>query len=509
MIHQQIHRLLHFALQQELIGDEDWVYAGNQLAGTLGIFDFDPKAVPLLSDDNGDDDGENTRLDTPTPILEFLLDDAVRRGLLQDTPLARDSFDNRLMNCLVPRPSEVIAKFWQNYDELPDKATNAFYRMGIASNYIRKDRMARNEVWSAPTAYGDLCITINMSKPEKDPRDIAAASHAAASGYPACLLCRQNEGFFGLGEHPARHTLRLIPLLLRGERWYFQYSPYGYYNEHCILLKEDHAPMRISRETFDNLLQFLCIMPHYMVGSNADLPIVGGSILSHDHYQGGMHEFPMDRAVVEKTYNLKNFPDVEAGRLCWPMSTLRLRGKDKRSLVDAATHILEIWRGYSDAEAGIVAATDDIPHNTITPVARMRGQNFEIDLVLRNNRTSPEHPHGIFHPHADVHHIKKENIGVIEVLGLAILPPRLKTSLAQLAEAWHQGRNSVLDIPALSAHAAWYAALRQTHAGYSGNVETLLRAAVGNVFLRVLEDCGVFARTNEGAMQFDRFAMIL
>lgn len=505
MIHHELHRLLNFAVQQKLIGEEDRVYAGNQLAGILGVFDFDPDSAPLPAAVLAE------QLDTPTPILDILLDDAVRRGFLGDTPLARDSFDTRLMNCLTPRPSEVIARFWADYDELPDKATSAFYQMGIASNYIRKDRMDRNEVWHTPTPYGDLCITINMSKPEKDPRDIAAAGRKITTNYPGCLLCRQNEGFYGIGNHPARHNLRLIPLLFRGERWFFQYSPYGYYNEHCIVLNEQHTPMRISRETFDNFIQFLCLMPHYMIGSNADLPIVGGSILAHDHYQGGRHVFPMDLAKIEKAYKLKDFPAVDAGRLCWPMSTLRLRSIDKHALVDAAAHILEAWHEYSDHAAGILATTGQEPHNTISPVARMRGNEYEMDLVLRNNRTSLEHPLGIFHPHADVHHIKKENIGIIEVLGLAILPPRLKTSLALLAEAWRQGRDSVADTPELHPHARWYADLRARHVGHVGHgghgdeVETLLRQEVGNVFLRVLEDCGVFARTPEGAARFDRF----
>lgn len=500
MIHHHIHRLLQFALQRGLIDEEDRVYAGNQLAGMLGVFDFEPLPAPDVHE----------RLETPTPILEALMDDAVQRGFLGNTLAARDSFDTRLMNCLTPRPSEVTARFWAEYDELPDKATEYLYRLGIANNYIRKTRVDQNVVWSSPTPYGDLCITINMSKPEKDPRDIASAVRQTTETYPRCLLCRENEGFFGVGSHPARHTLRMVPLLFKGERWFFQYSPYGYYNEHCIVLSQRHEPMRISRETFDNLLHFLRIMPHYMIGSNADLPIVGGSILSHDHYQGGRHVFPMELAPVEKNYAVPDAWGIEVGRVCWPLSTLRLRGRDRRAMVELATRILDNWRVYADPEAGIVPFTGKEPHNTITPIARMRGDEFELDLVLRNNRTSLEHPLGIFHPHADVHHIKKENIGLIEAMGLAVLPPRLKDSLSGLAAAWQAGRKDVSDDPHLAPHARWYADLREKYAhSLVGNPEAVLRQETGNVFLRVLEDCGVFTRDEKGMVAFDRFVSVL
>lgn len=499
-MHQQLHRLLHFALQQGLIGVEDRVYAGNQLAGTLGLFDFEPEAIPVIDE----------KLETPTPILDTLLDDAVRRGMLGNTPVARDSFDTRLMNCLTPRPSEVIARFWSEYDELPDKATDYFHRLGIASNYIRKTRVDANEVWDTPTEYGDLRLTINLSKPEKDPRDIAAERRQVSASYPQCLLCRQNEGFFGVGSHPARHTLRLIPLLFRGERWFFQYSPYAYYNEHCIVLKTTHEPMRIVRDTFDNLLTFLRIMPHYMIGSNADLPIVGGSILSHDHYQGGKHIFPMELAPVEKEYVLKDADGIRVGRVRWPLSTIRLRGREQRPLVDLATRILDRWRLWSDPENGILAESGAVgaraPHNTITPIARMRGEEFELDLVLRNNRTTREHPLGLFHPHADVHHIKKENIGLIEAMGLAVLPARLKSSLAGLAAAWVQNRETVDDTPELALHAPWYRELRVKYAHTpTGEISEMFRREVGLVFLRVLTDCGVFSRSEKGMEGFDQF----
>lgn len=501
-MHHHIHRLLNFALQQGLIGDEDRVYAGNQIAGTLGLFDFEPHPAQVIDE----------RLETPTPVLEFLMDDAVRRGLLGNTPLARDSFDTRLMNCLTPRPSEVVARFWSEYDELPEKATDYFHKLGIASNYIRKTRVDANEVWDTPTQYGDLRITINLSKPEKDPRDITAERRQVSTGYPQCLLCRENEGFFGLGNHPARHTLRLITLLFRGERWYFQYSPYGYYNEHCIVLKASHEPMRICRHTFDNLLIFLRIMPHYMIGSNADLPIVGGSILSHDHYQGGKHVFPLELAPVEKNYALGKDSGITVGRVRWPLATLRLRGREQKPLVDLAVRVLECWRGWSDPSVHILAESGEPgqrePHNTITPIARMRGDEFELDLVLRNNRTTREHPLGLFHPHADVHHIKKENIGLIEAMGLAVLPARLKSSLAGLAGAWVQNRETVADMPELAPHAEWYRELRQKYADKpTGEVSELFRREVGHVFLRVLEDCGVFPRTEEGQDAFDRFVL--
>lgn len=512
-IHHEIHRLLAFALQQGLVGEDDCVYAGNQLAGTLGLFDFEPAPSLFLA--------RTEKLETPTAILETLMDDAVRRGVLGNTPVARDSFDTRLMNCLTPRPSEVIARFWADYDELPDKATENFHRFGIASNHIRKTRVDANEIWDTPTSYGNLRITINLSKPENDPRDITAERRQVASGYPRCRLCRENEGFFGTSSHPARHTLRLIPLLFRGERWFFQYSPYAYYNEHCIVLKEQHEPMRISGNTFDNLLSFLRIMPHYMIGSNADLPIVGGAILSHDHYQGGRHVFPLELAEVEKIYSaqnasggiLKDTDGVTVGRVNWPIATLRLRSRDRRALVEQATRILDGWRAWSDADAGIFAETNENgqteKHNTITPIARMRGDEFELDLALRNNRTSREHPLGIYHPHADVHHIKKENIGLIEVMGLAVLPARLKGSLAGLAAAWIQNRNSVDDSPELAPHAQWYAQLRETCIGSPGEVGEVFRQEVGKVFLRVLEDCGVFARNEKGMAAFDRFVKSL
>ena len=488
----EISRLLHFARQKGLIAPEDEVYAANRLLDVLHVEDYVPEEV-------------DETLETATPILECMLDYAAEKGLIEGTTDERDLFDTRIMDCVMPRPSEVVRQFHAHYEESPREATDYYYALSIASNYIRKARIDKNIAWKTATEFGDLDVTINLSKPEKDPRDIAKAKLAKAAGYPKCLLCRENEGYAGRVNHPARETHRLIPLDLAGHPWFLQYSPYTYYNEHCIVLNSDHVPMVISRETFENLTAFLEIFPHYFAGSNADLPIVGGSILSHDHYQGGRYTFAMERAAVEQEYRFANYPQVRAGRVKWPMSTLRLTSSDKGALIALATAILAAWRTYSDASAEILAETD-APHNTITPIARRRGADYEFDLVFRNNRTTAEHPLGLFHPHAEVHHIKKENIGLIEVLGLAILPARLKSEMEQIRAELLRGAADIAGIADIEKHADWYRSVRAAHTTVTeGNVDGILRDEIGKVFLEVLTHAGVFKRDAAGMAAFDRW----
>ena len=491
-IQHEISRLLHFARQKGLIAPEDEVYAANRLLDVLHVEDYVPEEV-------------DETLETAAPILECMLDYAAEKGLIEGTTDERDLFDTRIMDCVMPRPSEVVRQFHAHYEESPREATDYYYALSIASNYIRKARIDKNIAWKTATEFGELDVTINLSKPEKDPRDIAKAKLAKAAGYPKCLLCRENEGYAGRVNHPARETHRLIPLDLAGHPWFLQYSPYTYYNEHCIVLNSDHVPMVISRETFENLVAFLAVFPHYFAGSNADLPIVGGSILSHDHYQGGRYTFAMERAAVEREYSFANYPQVRAGRVKWPMSTLRLTSSDKGALIDLATAILAAWRTYSDASAEILAETD-APHNTITPIARRRGTDFEFDLVFRNNRTTAEHPLGLFHPHAEVHHIKKENIGLIEVLGLAILPARLKSEMEQIRAELLRGAADIAGIADIEKHADWYRSVRAAHTTVTeGNVGGILRDEIGKVFLEVLTHAGVFKRDAAGMAAFDRW----
>ena len=491
-IQHEISCLLHFARQKGLIAPEDEVYAANRLLDVLHVEDYVPEEV-------------DETLETATPILECMLDYAAEKGLIEGTTDERDLFDTRIMDCVMPRPSEVVRQFHAHYEESPREATDYYYALSIASNYIRKARIDKNIAWKTATEFGELDVTINLSKPEKDPRDIAKAKLAKASGYPKCLLCRENEGYAGRVNHPARETHRLIPLDLAGHPWFLQYSPYTYYNEHCIVLNSDHVPMVISRETFENLTAFLEIFPHYFAGSNADLPIVGGSILSHDHYQGGRYTFAMERAAVEQEYTFANYPQVRAGRVKWPMSTLRLTSSDKDALVELATAILAAWRTYSDASVDILAQTD-APHNTITPIARRRGTDYEFDLVFRNNRTTAEHPLGLFHPHAEVHHIKKENIGLIEVLGLAILPARLKSEMEQIRAELLRGTADIAGIADIEKHADWYRSVRAAHTTVTeGNVDGILRDEIGKVFLEVLTHAGVFKRDAAGMAAFDRW----
>lgn len=490
MIYDDIAALAEYGVEHGLIDEYDRVWAINGLIDALGLDEFE---MP-----------ESVNADSLENILTRLTDDAAARGVINDDNVSRDLLDTRLMGVLTPRPHEVIEKFNALYAQDPVKATDWYYEFSQDTDYIRRYRIAKDMRWTVDTEYGTLDVSINLSKPEKDPRAIAAAKNAPQSGYPKCALCRESEGYAGRMNFPARENHRIIPIGLAGESWYLQYSPYVYYNEHCIVLNAKHTPMRIDRAAFAKLLEFTEKFPHYMLGSNADLPIVGGSILSHDHFQGGRYEFAMAKAPIERAVTFRGFEDVDAGIVRWPMSVIRLRCRDKERLVDLADRILKAWRGYSDASAGILAETDGVPHNTITPIARRRGEAFELDLVLRNNLTTDEHPLGVFHPHAKLHHIKRENIGLIEVMGLAILPARLKTELARLAELLVSGGDLYAD-ELTAKHAPWAQELKARYTFTEENVWDILKREVGEVYKQVLEDAGVYKRTPEGQEAFTRF----
>ena len=488
-MNESIFGLVDYAVRCELIEEDDRLWALNRLLEAMGLDGVEPataSGAPLHV------------------LLETLTEDAVARGVCEDNQVARDLFDTRLMGVLTPAPREVREQFRELYRESPWQATDWFYKFSQDTNYIRRDRIAKDQKWVYEGKYGALDITINLSKPEKDPRAIAAAKLAPQSGYPKCQLCPENEGYAGRMNHPARQNHRIIPLSLSGESWYFQYSPYVYYNEHCICLNAAHVPMTICRACFEKLLDVVTLLPHYFVGSNADLPIVGGSILSHEHFQGGHYVFAMERAKIGTPLTFRGFEDVEAGIVNWPMSVIRLRAADRKRLAALAEKILTCWRGYSDAEAFIFAETDGEPHNTITPIARRRGDDFEMDLVLRNNITTPEHPLGVYHPHAKLHHIKKENIGLIEVMGLAVLPSRLKGELAALREAILSGSDIRAD-ETLAKHADWVDELKTRHTFTAENTEQILHQEVGAVFEQVLEDAGVYKTDKAGREAFLRF----
>ena len=488
-MNESIFGLVDYAVRCELIEEDDRLWALNRLLEVMGLDGVEPataSGAPLHV------------------LLETLTEDAVARGVCEDNQVARDLFDTRLMGVLTPAPREVREQFRELYRESPWQATDWFYKFSQDTNYIRRDRIAKDQKWVYEGKYGALDITINLSKPEKDPRAIAAAKLAPQSGYPKCQLCPENEGYAGRMNHPARQNHRIIPLSLSGESWYFQYSPYVYYNEHCICLNAAHVPMTICRACFEKLLDVVTLLPHYFVGSNADLPIVGGSILSHEHFQGGHYVFAMERAKIGTPLTFRGFEDVEAGIVNWPMSVIRLRAADRKRLAELAEKILTCWRGYSDAEAFIFAETDGEPHNTITPIARRRGDDFEMDLVLRNNITTPEHPLGVYRPHAKLHHIKKENIGLIEVMGLAVLPSRLKGELAALREAILSGSDIRAD-ETLAKHADWVDELKTRHTFTAENTEQILHQEVGAVFEQVLEDAGVYKTDKAGREAFLRF----
>ncbi|AEE17777.1 UDP-glucose--hexose-1-phosphate uridylyltransferase [Treponema brennaborense] len=501
MIYQLIQELTEYGLSRALIQPQDRIYTVNRLftlfklAGSSEALPA-PRRIPAGS--------KTIALE---PILTRMLDYAYEHGLIEENSVVyRDLFDTQIMACLTPPPSAVIREFNERYNVSPERATEWFYEYSCNTDYIRRYRIAKDIKWTVSTEYGELDITINLSKPEKDPKAIAAAKSNPQTGYPKCQLCVENEGYGGRLDHPARATHRIIPVTINGSQWGFQYSPYVYYNEHCIVLNSEHTPMVIDRAAFVKLFDFVRQFPHYIVGSNADLPIVGGSILSHEHFQGGNYEFPMARAEIETQFSMKAFPDVHAGIVKWPMSVIRLRHEDPARLVEAADLILTKWRKYTDADAFVFAETDGIPHNTITPIARRRGAEYEIDLALRNNITTEEHPLGVFHPHQNLHHIKKENIGLIEVMGLAILPARLERELELLAD-YLVCKKDIRSNETIAKHADW----AETFAAEctAANVRDVLKRETGLVFKQVLTDAGVYKRTPEGKEAFLRFTRTL
>ncbi|MGE7168490.1 UDP-glucose--hexose-1-phosphate uridylyltransferase [Bacillus altitudinis] len=498
-IFEKLEQLIQYGVNKELISPLDMDYTRNRLLEVLGLDDAEPRTV------SGDSDLED--------ILMPMLDWAVETGLIPDgTDTYRDLLDAKIMGCLVAPPSVIYAKFEEKRKHCgPKAATSWFYEMQQHAHYIHTGRIAKNVQWFTPTEDGELEITINLSKPEKDPKAIAEAKKLSQKQYPLCLLCKENVGFGGRINHPARQNHRIIPVTLTNESWFMQFSPYVYYNEHCIVFKGEHEPMQISKKTFERLLSFISIYPHYFIGSNADLPIVGGSILSHDHFQGGAHEFPMAKAKVEEVFSLEKFPRVKAGIVKWPMSVIRLQSSDQQTLAEAADFILHEWKMYSDPESGLFSHTGETPHNTITPIARRQGDEYELDLVLRNNRTDKQHPDGIFHPHKEVHHIKKENIGLIEVMGLAVLPGRLAEELSQLKAAL-LSKNPLEEIkacPSIMKHESWAERLIEENTFTKDNVEAILQKEIGLIFSRILAQAGVFKRTEQGKTAFKRFIQTL
>ena len=493
MIDEAVDKLACYAQRTGLVDPCERIWAVNAILEALKLDSY--------TQPTGSPEGE---IDLPA-VLEELMDDAHARGVLpEDSVVYRDLFDTMLMGRLTPRPAQVIERFRALYAESPERATDWYYRFSQDTNYIRRDRIAKDVKWVAPTEYGELDITLNLSKPEKDPKAIAAARNLPASAYPRCQLCAENEGYAGRVNHPARGNHRMIPITINGSPWFLQYSPYVYYNEHCICLNREHVPMRIDRACFAKLLDFVRQFPHYFVGSNADLPIVGGSILAHDHFQGGHYTFAMEKAPVETQVCIRGYEDVETGIVKWPMSVLRLSHEDPARLVDVADRILKSWRVYSDEAVFLFAETEGEPHNTITPIARRRGSRYELDLVLRNNITTPEHPLGVYHPHAELHHIKKENIGLIEVMGLAVLPARLKEELSVLAEALAEGADLRADARTAK-HADWAEAFRGKYDITAENALDIVKKETGLVFAQVLEHAGVYKRTAEGRAAFLRF----
>ena len=488
-----IFQLVTYALRKELIQPCEELWAVNTLLAALKLDSYTPPEGEAPAD-----------IDLPA-VLDALTDDAYARGVLEENSIVyRDLFDTGLMGALTPRPAQVIAQFQALRQEDPKKATDWYYQFSQDTNYIRRDRIAKDVQWKAPTEYGELDITINLSKPEKDPKAIAAARNLPASAYPRCLLCAENEGYAGRVNHPARQNHRIVPITINDSPWFLQYSPYVYYNEHCICFNSVHTPMKIDKACFGKLLDFVGQFPHYFVGSNADLPIVGGSILAHDHFQGGRYTFAMEKAPVETPVTFPGYEDVQAGIVKWPMSVVRITCADPQRLIDLADHILTLWRSYTDESAFIYAETDGEPHNTITPIARRRGEDYELDLVLRNNITTKEHPLGVYHPHAELHHIKKENIGLIEVMGLAVLPARLKTELAAVADKLAAGADLRAD-PLTAAHADWAEGFQSKYDITKDNALDVVYKETGLVFAKVLEHAGVYARTPEGKEAFLRF----
>ncbi len=492
MLDKEIKKLVQYAINTNLIPEYERNYSTNML---LEVFDKLEYSDPDISD-------ESIQLEQ---ILDNLCDEAVAANLIENSVTYRDLFNTKLMNCVTPRPAEVIRKFWERYSVSPTKATDFYYNFSQNTNYIRRDRISKDLKWTVPSEYGTIDITINLSKPEKDPKAIAAAKTARSSSYPKCLLCMENEGYAGSVTHPARQNHRVIPITMNNSKWGLQYSPYVYYNEHCIVFNGEHTPMAINKATFQKLFDFVKMFPHYFLGSNADLPIVGGSILSHDHFQGGHYTFAMAKADIKKTFTVQGYEDVEAGIVHWPLSVIRLRHKDSNRIIELADHILKAWRSYTDEDAFIFAYTDGEPHNTITPIARFVNDMYELDLTLRNNITTDEHPLGVYHPHTNLHHIKKENIGLIEVMGLAVLPARLKQELELLAD-YIINKKDIRSNPVIEKHADWIEKVICSHTDLNeNNVMAILQEEVGKVFIQVLEDAGVYKNTDEGLAYFMRF----
>ena len=498
-IYREFERLINFGLKNELFEKEDKIFMRNSL---IDLFKLDEYIVEEVEDEN---------LENVTPIMENLLNYAYEMGILEsNSPVYRDLLDSKIMGILMPRPSQVINNFNMLYAINKKSATDYLYKLGKDSDYIRTSRIAQNMTWKTSTKYGDMDITINLSKPEKDPKAIAAARNVSSSSYPKCLLCKENVGYAGRLNHPARQNLRIIPFKLQGDEWNLQYSPYSYYNEHCIVFSSEHEPMKISKTTLDRNLEFVERFPHYFIGSNADLPIVGGSILTHDHYQGGRHVFPMEKAKIEKYYESDKFKNVEIGTVKWPMTVIRLKSEDKKALVDVAMEIFEAWKVYSDEANDILAFTGETPHNTVTPIARRNNGAFELDIVLRNNRTSEEHPDGIFHPHKELHHIKKENIGLIEVMGLAVLPGRLEKELEKIAEIISgevsYDREVALEDNDLNKHIDWIEEMLNKNSDMNlEDARNFVKEEVGIIFSKVLEDSGVFKRNKKGQAALEKF----
>lgn len=493
MISQYIAALVEYGLETGLVPEQDKIYTINSL---LDLFRLEGYEEPAA---------EKPHSMCLEEILKGMLDYAYKHGLIKDSGIAcRDLFDTRIMGLLVPRPSEVIARFRALYRRNPGEATDYYYKFSQDTDYIRRYRISKDIKWITETEYGNIDITINLSKPEKDPKAIAQAKLVKQRGYPRCQLCRENEGYAGRADHPARQNHRVIPVTLADEEWGFQYSPYVYYKEHCIVFNYRHTPMKIDRGTFRKLLDFVKLFPHYFVGSNADLPIVGGSILTHDHFQGGNYEFAMARAPIEHPFTVRGYEQVACGIVKWPMSVIRLRAKEREQLINLGTHILDSWRGYTDEEAFLYACTDE-PHNTITPIARKSGGFYELDLVLRNNMTTAEYPYGVYHPHEELHHIKKENIGLIEVMGLAVLPARLKAEMELLKEYILAGKD-IASNEAIAKHGSWAEEFLARYDNVNrDNIGLIVKKEIGLVFLKVLEHAGVFKRNPEGRQAFFRF----
>lgn len=492
MIQESIKKLVCYGIEKGLVNKRDEIYVTNRILEILNIDEFE------CSENFSDVNLEET--------LKELLDFAAEKGIIEDNITARDLFDTKLMGALLPLPSYVTNKFYELYKVSPKTATDYYYNFSCDSDYIRRYRIKKDLKWEAETEYGTLDITINLSKPEKDPKAIAAAKNAPQAGYPKCLLCKECEGYAGRMNFPARQNHRIIPVRINDSDWFFQYSPYVYYNEHCIVFNGEHSPMSINPGTFRKLFDFVKQFPHYFVGSNADLPIVGGSILSHDHFQGGHYTFAMAKAKIETPLTFEGFEDVGAGILKWPMSVIRLSADNTDRIIELASKILDNWRHYTDEDAFIFAETDGVPHNTITPIARKNGENFELDLVLRNNITTKEHPLGVFHPHSELHHIKKENIGLIEVMGLAVLPARLKNEMTDLKSAILSGKD-IRNDQVLSKHADWTYEIKNKYNDINkDNIDKIINDEIGIVFSKVLEHAGVFKRTKEGLASFLKFA---